>query len=266
MKRFIIYLGIFIFLVGCESVLDIKPTNMISEDDVKNDPVLVDAFLNKIYNSTRWQSGSSYTPDQALLHVMGGEMNIFAGWQVPFAAAMKIIDENGEITKRGVKGELCTRGYSVMKGYWGDEIRTKEAIDKDGWMHTGDLATLDDEGYCNIVGRVKDMVIRGGENVYPREVEEYFYRHPKIQDAQVFGVPDEKYGEELCIWICLKSGQKATEEEMKNFCKGQIAHYKIPRYIYFVEAFPMTVTGKIQKFIMRDEMIERLGLSEIKTA
>ncbi|MCF8473242.1 MAG: AMP-binding protein [Emcibacter sp.] len=179
---------------------------------------------------------------------------------------VKIIDENGEITKRGVKGELCTRGYSVMKGYWGDEVRTKETIDKDGWMHTGDLATLDDEGYCNIVGRVKDMVIRGGENVYPREVEEYFYRHPKIQDAQVFGVPDEKYGEELCIWICLKSGQEATEEEMRDFCKGQIAHYKIPRYIYFVETFPMTVTGKIQKFIMRDEMIERLGLSEIKTA
>lgn len=178
----------------------------------------------------------------------------------------KIIDEEGNITKPNVKGEFCTRGYSVMKGYWADVEQTAEAIDKDGWMHTGDLAVMDEEGYCNIVGRLKDMVIRGGENVYPREVEEYFYRHPKIQDTQVFGVPDEKYGEELCIWICLKSGEEATEAEMKDFCKGQIAHYKIPRYIQFVESFPMTVTGKIQKFKMREQMIKDLGLVESKTA
>ncbi len=178
----------------------------------------------------------------------------------------KIIDENGNTTERGVKGEFCTRGYSVMKGYWADPERTMEAIDEDGWMHTGDLAIIDDEGYCNIVGRLKDMVIRGGENVYPREVEEYFYRHPKIQDAQVFGVPDDKYGEELCIWICLKPGEQATETEMQEFCKGQIAHYKIPRYVQFVAEFPMTVTGKIQKFKMREQMIRKLGLREAETA
>lgn len=179
---------------------------------------------------------------------------------------VKVIDENGQTVDHNVKGELCTRGYSVMQGYWGDPDRTTEAIDQDGWMHTGDLATLDEDGYCNIVGRVKDMVIRGGENVYPREVEEYFYRHPKIQDAQVFGLPDEKYGEELCIWICLKPGEQATEDDMREYCKGQIAHYKVPRYIRFVDEFPMTVTGKIQKFIMRDKMIQELGLEEIKTA
>ncbi|MBL4800427.1 MAG: AMP-binding protein [Emcibacter sp.] len=178
---------------------------------------------------------------------------------------VKIIDEQGKTTDRNVKGELCTRGYSVMKGYWADDAQTTEAIDNDGWMHTGDLATLDDDGYCNIVGRVKDMVIRGGENIYPREVEEYFYRHPKIQDAQVFGVPDEKYGEEICIWICLKDGEQATEDDMRDFCKGQIAHYKVPRYIRFVAEFPMTITGKIQKFKMRDQMIKDLGLSKSNT-
>ena len=175
---------------------------------------------------------------------------------------VKIIDEDGNTTDRNVKGELCTRGYSVMQGYWADEAQTNEAIDSDGWMHTGDLAVLDDDGYCDIVGRVKDMLIRGGENVYPREVEEYFYRHPKIQDAQVFGVPDVKYGEEICIWICLKSGEQATEEDMRDFCKGQIAHYKIPRYIRFVTEFPMTVTGKIQKFKMRAQMLKDLNITE----
>ncbi|WP_417624834.1 AMP-binding protein [Paremcibacter congregatus] len=179
---------------------------------------------------------------------------------------VKVIDEAGNITPRGVRGELCTRGYSVMQGYWADPERTAEAIDAEGWMHTGDLATLDEAGYCNIVGRVKDMVIRGGENIYPREVEEYFYRHPKIQDAQVFGVPDERFGEELCIWVRLKDGEQATEEEMRAFCRGQIAHYKIPRYVVFVEDFPMTVTGKIQKFKMREHMMATLGLTEIKTA
>jgi len=156
--------------------------------------------------------------------------------------------------------------YSVMAGYWGDSKQTARAIDAAGWMHTGDLAILDKDGYCNIVGRVKDMVIRGGENIYPREVEAFFHRHPKIQDAQVFGVPDAKYGEELWIWISLKSGQQATEAEMREYCQGQIAHYKIPRYVRFVNEFPITVTGKIQKFKMREQMIPELGLQEIKTA
>jgi fatty-acyl-CoA synthase len=179
---------------------------------------------------------------------------------------VKIIDDNGQIVAPGEKGELLTRGYSVMQGYWGDEERTAEAIDKAGWMHTGDLATIDEAGYGNIVGRVKDMLIRGGENVYPREIEEYLYRHDSIQDVQVFGVPDVKYGEEICAWITLNEGSNLTEDGVKDFCKGQIAHYKVPRYIRFVDEFPMTVTGKIQKFIMRDAMIEELGLEEIKTA
>ena len=133
-------------------------------------------------------------------------------------------------------------------------------------MHTGDLATIDDEGYCNIVGRIKDMVIRGGENVYPREIEEFLYRHPKIQDVQVIGVPDPRYGEELCAWVRLRDGETATAEEVRAFCQGQIAHYKIPRYVNFVDAFPMTVTGKIQKFLMREQMIAELGLTAEKTA
>ena len=153
-----------------------------------------------------------------------------------------------------------------MLGYWDDRARTDEALDKEGWMHTGDLATLDDEGYCNIVGRIKDMVIRGGENVYPREIEEFLYRHPKVQDVQVIGVPDAKYGEELCAWVRLKSGQSATPEEIRDFCKGQIAHYKIPRYIRFVSEFPMTITGKVQKFVMREQTIKDLDLKEQKTA
>ena len=153
-----------------------------------------------------------------------------------------------------------------MLGYWDDEERTAEAIDRAGWMHTGDLATLDAEGYCNIVGRIKDMVIRGGENVYPREVEEFLFRHPKIEAVQVVGVPDLKYGEELCAWVKLKPGATADAEDIQSFCKGQIAHYKVPRYIKFVDAFPMTVTGKVQKFVMREAMIKELGLSEQKTA
>ncbi len=179
---------------------------------------------------------------------------------------VKIIDAEGRIVPRGTPGELCTRGYSVMLGYWGDAERTVEAIDRARWMHTGDLATLDEDGYCNIVGRLKDMVIRGGENVYPREVEEFLYRHKKIADVQVIGVPDRKYGEELCAWVKLKPGETATAEEIQDFCRGQIAHYKIPRYIRFVEAFPMTVTGKVQKFMMRAETISELGLAEEKTA
>jgi len=179
---------------------------------------------------------------------------------------IKIVDTDGRIVPPGTPGELCTRGYSVMLGYWDDAERTAEAIDRAGWMHTGDLATLDADGYCNIVGRIKDMVIRGGENAYPREVEEFLFRHPTIEAVQVVGVPDLKYGEELCAWVKLKPDTKATAEEIQSFCKGQIAHYKIPRYVKFVDAFPMTVTGKVQKFIMRKETIKELGLSEQKTA
>jgi len=179
---------------------------------------------------------------------------------------VKIINSEGHIVPPRTPGELCTRGYSLMLGYWGDTERTAEAIDSARWMHTGDLATLDEDGYCNIVGRLKDMVIRGGENVYPREVEEFLYRHNKIADVQVIGVPDRKYGEELCAWIKLRPGEAATAEEIQAFCRGQIAHYKIPHYIRFVDAFPMTVTGKVQKFMMRQEMIRELGLVEEKTA
>ena len=179
---------------------------------------------------------------------------------------VKIVDLNGRIVPRGTPGELLTRGYSVMLGYWGDQERTREAIDAARWMHTGDLATIDAEGYCNIVGRIKDMVIRGGENVYPREIEEFLYRHPKIQDVQVVGVPDDRYGEEICAWVKLRPGASATEEEIKAFCRDQIAHYKVPRYIKFVDEFPMTVTGKIQKFIMRERTIAELGLTVAKTA
>jgi fatty-acyl-CoA synthase len=152
-----------------------------------------------------------------------------------------------------------------MLGYWNDEERSRESI-RDGWMHTGDLATIDAEGYCNIVGRVKDMLIRGGENVYPREIEEFLFRHPKVAQVQVFGVPDPKYGEEVCAWIVLKPGESATEEEIKTFCSDQIAHYKVPRYVRFVAELPMTVTGKAQKFVMRAKMLDELGLSEAKTA
>ena len=179
---------------------------------------------------------------------------------------VKIVDSDGRIVPRGTPGELCTRGYSVMLGYWGDEAKTAEAIDRAGWMHTGDIATLDDEGFCNIVGRIKDMVIRGGENIYPREIEEFLYRHPKVLDVQVVGVPDKKYGEELCAWIIVREGQRLGEDEVRAFCQGQIAHYKIPRYISFVDSFPMTVTGKIQKFQIREKMKQTLGLQDAATA
>ncbi len=178
----------------------------------------------------------------------------------------KVVDAEGRIVPRGTTGELLTRGYLVMLGYWNDEEKTRETIDAAGWMHTGDLATIDAEGYCNIVGRIKDMVIRGGENVYPREIEEFLYRHPKIQDVQVIGVPDQRYGEELCAWVRLHDGATATPEEIRAFCQGQIAHYKVPRYVKFVDSFPMTVTGKIQKFLMRQQMIDELGLSVQETA
>ncbi len=179
---------------------------------------------------------------------------------------VKIVDDEGRIVPPGVPGELLTRGYCVMQGYWNDAERTAESINRAGWMHTGDLATIDGDGYCNIVGRIKDMVIRGGENLYPREIEEYLYRHPKIQDVQVFGVPDTRFGEELCAWIMLREGEETTLEDIKAFCQGQIAHYKIPRYIKFVTEFPMTVTGKIQKFVMREAMVAELELEEDRTA
>jgi fatty-acyl-CoA synthase len=179
---------------------------------------------------------------------------------------VKIVDEHGRIVPRGVPGELLTRGYSVMRGYWDDPQRTGEAIDAARWMHTGDLATIDAEGYCNIVGRIKDMVIRGGENIYPREVEEFLYTHPKVQDVQCFGVPDPRFGEELCAAIILKEGVTASEEEIRAFCAGQIAHYKVPRHIRFVDGFPTTVTGKVQKFMLRAETAAELGLAEERTA
>jgi fatty-acyl-CoA synthase len=174
---------------------------------------------------------------------------------------VKIIDPaTGKIVPTGIAGELCTRGYSVMLGYWSDEAATKGAIDAARWMHTGDLAVMDEEGYVRISGRIKDLIIRGGENVYPREIEEFLYTHPKIVDAQVIGVPDAKYGEEICAWVKLREGEVATEQEVREFCRGRIAHYKIPRYVTFVDAFPMTVTGKVRKVEMRERSTRELGL------
>ena len=175
----------------------------------------------------------------------------------------KVVDPaTGRVVPRGVPGELCTRGYLVMLGYWENEEATGEAVDRAGWMHTGDLATVDPDGYANIVGRIKDMVIRGGENVYPREVEEFLYQHPAVSDVQVVGVPDPKYGEELCAWVRLKEGQVVSGEDLHDWCRGQIASFKIPRYWRFVDAFPMTVTGKVQKFKMRETSVAELGLEQ----
>ena len=178
----------------------------------------------------------------------------------------KIIDAEGRIVPRGTPGELCTRGYAVMLGYFNDPERTAGVIDQARWMHTGDLATIDGEGFCNIVGRIKDVVIRGGENVYPLEVENFLYAHPAIEDVQVFGVPDRRYGEELCAWVKLRAGAALTEADLQVFCRGKIAHQKIPRYVRFVHAFPMTVTGKVQKFLMREAMQQELGVSRAETA
>ena len=180
---------------------------------------------------------------------------------------VKIVDpESGRTLSRGEPGELCTRGYSVMLGYWENEQATREAIDEARWMHTGDLALMDGEGYVNIVGRIKDMVIRGGENIYPREIEEFLYSHPAIADVQVIGLPDERYGEEVCAWVVLRDGAELDEEGLKAFCRGEIARFKIPRYVRFVDAFPMTVTGKVQKFRMRELEIEERGLVEARSA
>jgi fatty-acyl-CoA synthase len=179
----------------------------------------------------------------------------------------RIIDaETGEECPPGVQGEFCARGFTVMAGYYDKPEETARTIDAEGWLHTGDLAVVDEEGYYKITGRLKDMVIRGGENVYPREVEEFLFTHPAVQDVQVFGVPDVKMGEEIAAWVQVREGAAVTEEELKDFCRGRIAHYKVPRYIRFVTEFPMTVTGKIQKFKMRDDMAEELGLAEVETA
>ncbi len=175
---------------------------------------------------------------------------------------VKVVDpDSGLVVPRGEPGELCTRGYSVMLGYWDDPERTAEAVDRAGWMHTGDLATMDEEGYLNIVGRIKDMVIRGGENVYPREIEEFLYGHPGIADVQVVGVPDERYGEELCAWVVARDGAQLADDDVREFCRGRLAHYKVPRYVVLTDAFPMTVTGKVQKYVLREQAVERLGLA-----
>ncbi|MGO4504941.1 MULTISPECIES: AMP-binding protein [unclassified Dyella] len=173
---------------------------------------------------------------------------------------VKLLDERGRTVPRGTAGELCTRGYSVMLGYWEDEELTREAIDEARWMHTGDLAVIDDEGYCSIVGRLKDMIIRGGENVYPREIEEFLYTHPKVQDVQVFGVPDEKFGEQVCAWVRLRDGCASSEAEIQSYCRHHLAYFKVPHYVRFVDEFPMTVTGKVQKYLMREAMAGELGL------
>ena len=175
---------------------------------------------------------------------------------------VKIVDANGKVARLGESGELCTRGYGVMRGYWDDPERSAEALDAAGWMHSGDLATIDEHGYCTIVGRLKDMLIRGGENIYPREIEEFLLRHPKVQSAQVFGVPDHRLGEEVCAFIVLKPNQSATAEEIQSFCRSQISHHKVPRYIRFVPEFPMTATGKPQKYVMREQIVGELAATQ----
>jgi len=171
---------------------------------------------------------------------------------------IKIVDENGEVVPVGEKGDICARGYAVMQGYWGDPERTAETDYDEGWLHSGDLGVMDAEGYVSVVGRLKDMIIRGGENIYPREIEEFLFTHPDIQDAKVVGVPDPKYGEEVCAWVQLRDGADLTEQEIQAFCREHIAYFKVPRYVRLVREFPMTVTGKIQKFVMRDQMLEKL--------
>ena len=174
---------------------------------------------------------------------------------------VKIVDAQGQIVPIGAKGDICTRGYAVMKCYWDEPERTAETVDADGWLHSGDLGIMDEEGYVRVVGRLKDMIIRGGENIYPREIEEFLFTHPDVQDAKVIGVPDEKYGEEVCAWIQLREGAKLSEDDVRAYCKARIAYFKVPRYIRFVREFPMTVTGKVQKFKMRQKMAEELGVA-----
>ncbi len=174
---------------------------------------------------------------------------------------IKICREDGSTADIGETGEVCARGYGVMQGYWDEPEKTADTIDAEGWLHSGDLGEMDEKGYIKITGRIKDMIIRGGENVYPREIEEFLYTHPGIQEVQVFGVPDEKYGEQVAAWVQVREGSDVSEQEIREFCSGQITHFKIPRYIKLVDEFPMTVTGKMQKFVMRDQFAEELGLS-----
>ncbi|HBK47208.1 MAG TPA: AMP-binding protein [Xanthomonadaceae bacterium] len=194
------------------------------------------------------------TPDDPL------ERRVDSVGRVHLHVEVRIVDAEGNVLPRGRTGELQTRGYSVMRGYWNDPERTAEALDDAGWMHTGDLATIDEDGYGRIVGRLKDMLIRGGENIYPREIEEFLYAHPAVADVQVFGVPDPKFGEEVCAWIRLAEGRECTAEQIRDYCRSRIAYYKVPRYVEFVEQFPMTITGKVQKYLMREQMAARLGL------
>jgi fatty-acyl-CoA synthase len=218
------------------------------------------------YGMTETSPVSTQTlPDDSLHHRTATVGRVHPHVEVRVAA----IDDPAVTVERGETGEFCTRGYSVMVGYWNDEERTREAIDAEGWMHTGDLATMDGDGYLNIVGRAKDMVIRGGENVYPREIEEYLYTHPDVVDVQVVGVPDATYGEQLLAAVRLRPGATVTEDDIREFCRGRIAHYKVPHYVRFVDEFPMTVTGKVQKYKLREQAIEELGLqaaAEIETA
>jgi fatty-acyl-CoA synthase len=209
------------------------------------------------YGMTETSPVSTQTlPDDSLHHRTATVGRVHPHVEVRIVA----VDEPDATAERGETGELCTRGYSVMTGYWNDAERTAEAIDGDGWMHTGDLAVMDEDGYVNIVGRSKDMVIRGGENIYPREIEEFLYTHPAVLDVQVVGVPDAKYGEQLLAAIRRQPGATVTEDEIREFCRGTIAHYKVPAYVRFVDEFPMTVTGKVQKYKLRDQAIEDLGL------
>jgi fatty-acyl-CoA synthase len=214
------------------------------------------------YGMTETSPVSTQTSREAPLEKQVGTVG-----QVHPHIEVKIVEpDTGRTLQRGEPGELCTRGYSVMLGYWDDLEATRAAIDTARWMHTGDLAVMDDEGYLNIVGRIKDMIIRGGENIYPREIEEFLYTHPAVADVQVIGVPDERYGEQVCAWVVLKAGASVDEEELREFCRGKIARYKIPHYIRFVDSFPITITGKIQKFKMRELEIEERGLVEAATA
>jgi fatty-acyl-CoA synthase len=174
---------------------------------------------------------------------------------------IKIIDTEGAVTAVGEKGEICCRGYGVMQGYWCDEKRTAETVDSDGWLHSGDIGVMDESGYVQVTGRIKDMIIRGGENIFPREIEEFLYTHPDIQEVQVFGIPDDRYGEQVCAWIKAREGATLTSDEVKTYCRDQITHFKIPHYISFVDEYPMTVTGKMQKFVMRDQMVAELSAS-----
>jgi len=212
------------------------------------------------YGMTETSPVSTQTlPDDSLHH-----RTATVGRAHPHVEIRVAAPETGETLARGETGEFCTRGYSVMSGYWDDDERTAEAIDSDGWMHTGDLAVMADDGYVNIVGRIKDMVIRSGENVYPREIEEFLYSHPDIEDVQVIGVPDERYGEELMAWVKLRLGADVTDHDLRDFCQGKIAHFKVPRYFKFVDEFPLTVTGKVQKFKMRDQAVEDLRSESVR--